>query len=837
MNPSASDNGNTFDMLAAILVIAAINLVCYWNSLSGYFYADDIVHLSMLHSAFNGHPEHLLSCFWSPWQDRTFQLFYRPAVELSLAVDYLVWKANPFGFHLTNLLLQFVSSLCVFGITKRLLHEVSRKQAYFAALFSGALFACYPLHGEVVDWVVGRVDGLCVAFYLLSLWLFLKREQDGSARLSAALSTFALSLLSKEMAVTLPLVVALYSFVWSTDQPSLFKRTAASIRRTFPFALVLLAFLAIRSLVLGTTIGGHTSALAKLFADTLTIRLFHVGSFWQLIFPLNLELIPLHGRLSTALHITYLLAGTTVLLRCLFQSSSPSVSRPLFFLLGWLLVAPLPALQVWCITSVLTGGRFAYLASAALCILITLIVYPFENQPRPKVALLEEKRLDSVDEPVCESATAVASVLRNETGSDTSPLSLIRSIVARLSIAILITLIICFSLITIRNNQAWLIAGDETKALMAAIEKISKRGDPRRIVVLNLPKDRYGAHMFYTFEFLQKLLKPPFQESDLSNLVGSLDLRYFKDADLLNASRLKDMVATGQYRFFYWLPETRQLRTADQQIAMLLSGQFRTACLPARFVGDRIITEKGRIKHRWIYCLDSPIAANRFGFIDVIASFSARKLLSGFKSLPAEVSVGWSSAHEQRAERFFAPVWQLHEDGKEHTYRFSVGDRRCWSLSDRIGAIYIDMPEAGGAVRSVALVDGSGLIPTLAPGSGTLQLDNDGTYSALGSKVTLHYDASQLPNVAGVELEVSPPFYSFDEYEGTLRALAPSKRSILRLTTEKTKGRFDIDCKTLPSAGWYQVRIHGLDRSGRQLGYCSDPISIKVGKRLQGARN
>src|SRR4030095_9619717 len=47
-------------------------------------------------------------------------LFYRPISTLSYSLDYSIWGLNPFGYHLTDLILHILVSLSVFLLLLRL---------------------------------------------------------------------------------------------------------------------------------------------------------------------------------------------------------------------------------------------------------------------------------------------------------------------------------------------------------------------------------------------------------------------------------------------------------------------------------------------------------------------------------------------------------------------------------------------------------------------------------------------------------------------------------------------------------------------------------------------
>ncbi|NIQ02191.1 MAG: hypothetical protein GWM98_18810, partial [Nitrospinaceae bacterium] len=74
------------------------------------------------------------------------------------------------------------------------------------------LFALHPLRVESAVWVSERKDLLCAFFFLAACLLYLRhasRTGPSAKAYAAALGLFALALLSKPMAVSLPLVLIL----------------------------------------------------------------------------------------------------------------------------------------------------------------------------------------------------------------------------------------------------------------------------------------------------------------------------------------------------------------------------------------------------------------------------------------------------------------------------------------------------------------------------------------------------------------------------------------------------------------------------------------------------
>src|SRR5712691_1046038 len=140
-----------------------------------------------------------------------------PLTWISFALDYLLWGMNPFGYHLTNLLLHAASAVLVFLIARRLLSAAApgqdRTGLLLGSVAAALFFSIHPLRVESVAWATERKDVLCGLFYLLAVGAYL-RSWRGPAEGAVArrwywssVVFFALALLSKAMAMTLPVTL------------------------------------------------------------------------------------------------------------------------------------------------------------------------------------------------------------------------------------------------------------------------------------------------------------------------------------------------------------------------------------------------------------------------------------------------------------------------------------------------------------------------------------------------------------------------------------------------------------------------------------------------------
>lgn len=191
--------------LTAALTLAAVSFCVYANALTGDFVWDDTT--LFIEKASIWRWENLWLLLTT--QDNLFVYndtgFYRPLVNLTFLVDRWVWGNSPFGYHLTNILLHALATVTVFGIGVRI------TRSFWESMAAGLLFAVHPVHTEAVAWINGRNNVLAISLYLAAVYAYLRFAQNRRpVWLGYAALFLALSLFSKEYALTYPLLLLLY---------------------------------------------------------------------------------------------------------------------------------------------------------------------------------------------------------------------------------------------------------------------------------------------------------------------------------------------------------------------------------------------------------------------------------------------------------------------------------------------------------------------------------------------------------------------------------------------------------------------------------------------------
>jgi tetratricopeptide (TPR) repeat protein len=151
---------------------------------------------------------------------------FQPLSWVTLGLDYLIWGTNPFGYHLTSLIMHAANAVIFYFVCRLLFikffstaHEETGWQLDISAALATTLFALHPLRVESVVWATERRDVLSGGFFLGAVYCYLRAnaEKVPAVRLHnrwllLAFVAQLFSLLSKATAMTLPLVLVVLDF-------------------------------------------------------------------------------------------------------------------------------------------------------------------------------------------------------------------------------------------------------------------------------------------------------------------------------------------------------------------------------------------------------------------------------------------------------------------------------------------------------------------------------------------------------------------------------------------------------------------------------------------------
>ena len=193
----------------AWLVIGLLAALTYHNSLGGSYHFDDshsIVDNPHIRSL-----ENIPRFFVDPTAFSVMPegAMYRPLLLVSYAMNFAVGGYDVTHYHLINLLLHIANSGLVYLLAIRLV-GCGR-----TALICGILFTVHPILSEPVNYISSRSSLLCTLFFVFAFLELLKLTYSESGRWPRVrvLALFACALFSKSIAVSFPLVAALFLLI------------------------------------------------------------------------------------------------------------------------------------------------------------------------------------------------------------------------------------------------------------------------------------------------------------------------------------------------------------------------------------------------------------------------------------------------------------------------------------------------------------------------------------------------------------------------------------------------------------------------------------------------
>lgn len=291
------------------------------------------------------------------WALTSADLGWYPLTWLSHMLDVALFGQRA-GMHLLmNVLLHAASAILLF-LALRLL-----TRAPWASAFVAALFAIHPMHVESVAWAAERKDTLSTLFAMLALWLYARAPR----RMLGVSIALALSLMAKQMYITLPFVFLLLDF-WPLNR----LRTREDLRRRAAekWPLFALAFVGVAIAFIGQSnlkaVHSTTSLpIASRVANALIAYATYLGKLFvpiDLALPYPLTRVPL----GTALVPLVILLAVTI--------AVVAARRTVPYLItGWLwfLGTLVPVIGIVAIGNQSMADRYTYFSYIGLFIAIT----------------------------------------------------------------------------------------------------------------------------------------------------------------------------------------------------------------------------------------------------------------------------------------------------------------------------------------------------------------------------------------------------------------------------------------------------------------------------------
>ncbi len=383
--------GRTLPVWQGGLIVLLVFLA-YLPALQGGFVWDDddyVVNNLLLHSLKG------LSQIW--FAPGTTPQYY-PLSFTSFWVDYHLWKLNPLGYHLTNLLFQATNAILLWTLLRRLRVP--------GAWLAAAIFAIHPVNVESVAWITERKNVLAGFFYLssalacLQFWLpdlaAADRDARGGPQTTAAglgnwkfywlaLLLYFCALLAKTATIALPAAVLLV--VW-------WKRGRMGWRALFPVAPFLAVGMGMGLLTVWVEKHFVHAAGSEWTFSPLERCLIAGRAVWfylgKLVWPHPLMFVYPHWEIHAARPLAYLPVLALMVVLFILWLDRKGWARPMLVALVYFLALLFPVLgffDVYFFRYSFVADHFQYLASIGpLTLAAAGITLAFKTKPFLKLA-------------------------------------------------------------------------------------------------------------------------------------------------------------------------------------------------------------------------------------------------------------------------------------------------------------------------------------------------------------------------------------------------------------------------------------------------------------------
>jgi len=351
--PSLSVPPDKKKLWLSVFLIVCVGGMVYANALKGAFLWDDshLVQENRYLRHVSDIPKIFTTDIGAGGGDR--YNFYRPLQILAYMLEYSVWKLDPVGYHLGNIIIHVLTALALFWFIGVLFRD------HLLALLAGLLFVAHPVHTEAVTYIAGLADPLSAFFILLAFIFYIKATECRKAPLFlAALLSYAAALLSKENSLILPVLLVLYHYAFR-------KKVVAS--RLFSMTGLAALYVVLRLTLLKSMLS-HT-----LPPTTLLQRL--PGFFAALASYLRILFLPFrlhmeYGVWNLSFVHPQVVLGLLIFLAALLIIFRESKKRTLvFFSLSWFFLTLLPVSNLYPVNAYM-AEHWLYLPSIGFFLVV-----------------------------------------------------------------------------------------------------------------------------------------------------------------------------------------------------------------------------------------------------------------------------------------------------------------------------------------------------------------------------------------------------------------------------------------------------------------------------------
>lgn len=362
--------------VAFFLLLAVVAVAAYWNTLSNGFVYDDEYQVlkNPWIKDFGSIPTVFTSEVWG-FKGESISNYYRPLLHVVYMVIYRMFGYQAWAYHAVNVLLHAAVTVLVYLLAQAVLSRQNGRYAAVSSLAAAIIFAVHPIHTEVVAPVMSVTDLLLSVFCLSAICLHIRFVDRPWPYELLPAALFGLALLSKEIAVTLPVMLLAYDCLIE-------KRIAPLSRlagRYAPYLIVGLAYCIVRWIVLGSFAPINRHPDLSTWQCLLNIFPLAAQYGFKLLVPVNLSAMYDFNPVKSLTETRALLSTGAVLAGAAGSYLVARKSRTVAFGLALTVIPLLPAFYIRSIPYPF-AERYLYLPSVGCALIIAGLISKYAHK-------------------------------------------------------------------------------------------------------------------------------------------------------------------------------------------------------------------------------------------------------------------------------------------------------------------------------------------------------------------------------------------------------------------------------------------------------------------------
>jgi len=355
------------------ILVSSFSLLLYLNATYGKFVYDDFK--IIVENCFIKEWKYFPKIFTKDYFTISGEMSYRPIVTISYFVDYAIWRLNPFGFHLTNVILHTLNAVLFYLLLNAVLQN--KKIVLFSTLF----FVTHLALVETINAVGYREDLLSATFLLVSLIYFVKSDnllyrtnnQRGFTLFYAiSLIAYLCALFSKEMAITFPVLLPLFTiFSGKKIWPGILKRFKGIY---IGYITVSLFYIIIRFIVFRNHELKAAYQPGGFLVNTLTMIKILASYIKLSFFPFNLNADYVVPLVKTPLEGSFILSITFLISIFIIFAILTKLRNMFACWMAWFFIMILPVMNILPIGNIM-AERYLYIPVMGFCVAKGILIY------------------------------------------------------------------------------------------------------------------------------------------------------------------------------------------------------------------------------------------------------------------------------------------------------------------------------------------------------------------------------------------------------------------------------------------------------------------------------